>query len=95
MLWEGNILQNRIVIAWRHYQGRICLSKQDQITVKKEAKSIQCPNVSSSLLTMAWPSFGVNPSLNTWKRFALAQRVRFSGLPRTETGIYPAESRSG
>ena len=32
----------------------------------------------------------MNSSLNTWKPFGLAQRVRFSGLPRTEAGIYPA-----
>ncbi|MDD2920706.1 MAG: hypothetical protein PHQ36_00325 [Anaerolineales bacterium] len=38
---------------------------------------------------------GINPLLSTWKRFALARRVRFSGLPRTEAGIYPAESLLG
>lgn len=29
--------------------------------------------------------------LSTWKPFGLAQRVHFSGLSRTEAGIYPAE----
>ncbi|MDO9300429.1 MAG: hypothetical protein Q7T89_03560 [Anaerolineales bacterium] len=30
--------------------------------------------------------------LSTWKPCGLAQRVRFSGLPRTEAGIYPDET---
>ncbi|MEO7840119.1 MAG: hypothetical protein ABIU06_12280 [Anaerolineales bacterium] len=50
---------------------------------------------SSSPPTTAWRSLGYSHTLSTWKRFTLAQQVRFSGLPRTEAGIYPAESQSG
>lgn len=38
---------------------------------------------------------GLKSSLSTWKPFGLAQRVRFSGLSRTEGGIYPARTNAG
>src|SRR5215204_4150309 len=43
-------------------------------------------------LSSAQATFGINPSLSTWKPFGLDDRVGFIRLSRTEAGLQPAES---